>query len=109
MATSLIPTNAGKMSMALLPTTHVSFSTDPLLAWGRLALYGTAAYLLWGKIKPASYAALTAAGACLLTSLSSPVTMQTSVNSDPIDPNAGKPIIGGLKIPAHMFENSATV
>jgi hypothetical protein len=75
MATVPAPTNTGsKIALALLPTTHVSFSTDPALAWGRVLLYGTAAYLLWGKVKPASYVAMAGAGLCLLSSLSNPVS-----------------------------------
>jgi hypothetical protein len=64
----------GKVALGLLPITHVSFESDPLLAWGRIALYATAGYLLWGKVKPASYGAIGAAGLCLLTSLSQPIT-----------------------------------
>lgn len=62
--------NPSKIGIALVPFTPVDFQADPLLAWGRLALYGTAAYLLWGKSKPLSYAALAAGGVSLATSLS---------------------------------------
>lgn len=70
-APATVPQNmSGRLALALVPTVAVSFKDDPLLAWGRLALYGTVAYLAWGKIKPVSYAAIAAGGVALLTSLS---------------------------------------
>lgn len=61
----------GNVALALLPTTPVSFTTDPLLAWGRLFAYGLISYAAWKKFRTASYVALGSAGVCVMTSLSS--------------------------------------
>jgi hypothetical protein len=60
----------GQLSLAMLPTTGVSFRDEPLYAWGRLAVYGAVAAVAWKKSKTVSYVALGALGIGLATSLS---------------------------------------
>jgi hypothetical protein len=60
-----------RIGLALVPFTPVSFSgPDGIYAWGRLAIYGTAAALTWQKQRKLSYVLMGAAGLSLVSSLS---------------------------------------
>lgn len=63
--------DAGKIAFKFLPTTPVGFTgEDAVYAWLRLALYGSVAYLSWGKARSLSYIAMGAAGVSAAVSFS---------------------------------------
>jgi hypothetical protein len=60
----------GRLAIQALPISAVSFSEEPMIAWGRLLAYGALSAVLWNKHRTMAYAAMGATGLSLVTSLS---------------------------------------
>lgn len=69
--TPVTPSDSNRIALALFPFTPVPLTgKDALMGWGRLALYGSIAYMTWKPARKISYGFAGAAIVSAITSIS---------------------------------------